>query len=138
MMVHRFYAVTTTSVYLVSDEKGEYGWPIVEKVALCGESRVKVGGRLKGGTSVGVARGFILLYDSHKGQPPEMVNTIHWGGYTSGVIGLFMRKREAMACLKTKYKEILDPRWKAQTEEVRRRIGHDHPVFILSDMPLYR
>ncbi len=138
--MHRFYAVTTTSVYLVSDEKNEYGWPTVEKIALNGQSRVKVGSRLKNGGLVAVARDRIFLYDGfdkNTRRSPEKIGTIHWGGIASGIIGLFLHKEEAMACFKKEDKTILDPRWKNQTDEVRNRIGDKHSTFVLSDISFF-
>ena len=140
MTMHKFYAVTTTSVYLVSDEKNEYGWPTVEKIALDGQSRVKVGSRLKNGGLVAVARDRIFLYDGfneNTRRSPERINTRHWGGITSGIVGLFLHKKEAMICFKEKDKIILDPRWKIQTDKVRDRIGSKHPVFVLSDISFW-
>lgn len=138
MAIHEFYAVTTTSVYLVSDKIGENGCPIVEKIARDAPSSVEVGGRLRNGKLVAVAKDWIFLYsDPHSRdyeRHPENINTRHWGGHTSGLIGLFLRKEEAMDCFRSGDKKVLDPRWRAQTEEVRRRIGNDHPVFILTDL----
>jgi len=133
--IHEFYAVTRTSVYRVSDERDEKGFPIVEKVALKGESPVSVGERLKNGHSVGIMKTGIVLYDYwHKehNRRPEMINTAHWGGETTPITGLFLRKKEAMKCLLAEDLQMCDKRWQQETEEVLRAIGDDHPVFVLS------
>lgn len=138
-----FFAVTTTSVYRVSDEKDEDGIPIVEKIALKGQSKILVGGRLKNGYLVGISRDRICLYQDEEmspyasinkehPRPLEEVNTFFWGGTTSPIIALFFKKDEALKCLNSPDLKYCDPRWKEQTKEVLATIGNNHPVFILS------
>jgi hypothetical protein len=133
----RFFAVTKTSTYRVESEKGENRDPIVEKIALRGESRVQIGGRLHNGDFVGIMKGGLVLYiEDHpkdgRIQKPEEVNTAFWGGHTSPIIGLFLELEEAMACHNSENLEICDSRWRKETEETLRAIGNNHPVFILS------
>ncbi len=139
-MIHEFFAVTQTSVYRVSDERGENNWPIVEKIALRKESKTSVGGRLRNGCLVGIMGGKlsgISLYDQDHPrhgsvQPPEMVNTSFFGGGTSHLVALFLEKEAAIKCSDSKDLQPLDPRWRKQTNEVLSAIGNDHPVFIVS------
>jgi len=126
-----------TSVYLVSGERDEKGYPIVEKIALKGESKVPVGGRLKNGYLVGITRDGILLYDEDhprpdKPQDPKEVNIAFWGGHTSPIVALFLNKEEAIECLNSSGLQNCDSRWRKQTEETLKAIGENHPVFILS------
>ena len=135
----KFFAVTMTSVYLVSDDKDENNYPIVEKIALRGQSRVPVGERLKGGNLVGVtSEGIILYYEehpSHPGEPyqdPGEVNIRFWGGHTSPIIALFLDKDEAMSCFNENNLRAGDSRWRKQTQEVLDSIGKNHPIFVVS------
>ena len=139
-MIHEFFAVTKTSVYRVSDERGENNWPIVEKIALRGESKTSVGCRLRNGCLVGIMGGKlsgIYLYDQDHPrhgsvQPPEMVNNGFFGGRASHLVALFLEKEAAIKCSDSKDPQPLDPRWREQTNEVLNAIGNDHPVFIIS------
>ena len=142
-MIHEFFAVTKTSVYRVSDERGENNWPIVEKIALRGESETPVGGRLRNGCLVGIMGGKlsgIYLYDQdhpRRGsvQPPEMVNNVFFGSRTSRLVALFLEKEAAIKCSDSNDPRPLDPRWRKQTNETLNAIGDDHPVFIISRSP---
>lgn len=134
-----FFAVTTTSVYLVKDEKGEKGIPIVEKIVLRGGSKISVGQRLKNGRYVGITPWEIVLYDEDhpRGvgkllQKPEEVNTMFHGGKTSPIVALFLSKDKATACLNSEDLKPSDSRWENETREVLNSIGNNHPVFIIS------
>jgi hypothetical protein len=136
-MIHEFFVVTETSVYLVTDKKDENGTPIVKKIVLKGQSKIPVGGRLKNGNLVGITKERILLYEGEmrngRWQRPEEVNTAFWGGGTSQIIALFLKKEEAMKCFNSENLEAWDRRWKKQTEETLKSIGNNHPVFVLSE-----
>jgi len=132
-----FYAVTTTSVYSVSDKRDKNNTPIVKKIALRGISKVSVGGRLKNGYYVGIMGcGIYLYHQDHpragRVQKPEEVNIFFWGGHTSPIIALFLKKNKAMSCFNSPDLQIGDKRWKNQTEEVLKTIGNDNPVLIIS------
>ncbi len=135
--IHEFFVVTKTSVYRVSDEKDEHGWPIVEKIALAGESKIGIGERLEGGYLVGVTRwgGIILYNEDHprkeRRQTAAMVNTFFHGGKTSPIAALFLNKEEAAECLKAENRQKFDARWEEQTKNVLESIGNDHQVFIV-------
>jgi len=139
--IHKFYAVTLSrSLYLVSDEKDSHKTPIVEKIALLGESRVLPGECLHNGELVGITRRGIFLYFKFYGQEStrsdkiqrlEDVNTYYWGGHSTYIVGLFLKESSARRCLNSKNLKICDSRWKNKTTEVLKLIGDDHPVFIL-------
>lgn len=134
-----FFAVTRTSLYSVTDQKDDSGFPIVEKIALRNESHVPVGGRLENGRLVGIASYGLVMYDedhprgySQPHQDPEEVNIAFWGGHTSPIVALFLRKDEAVECFDSSNLRMGDSRWRKQTEEVLQLIGDNHPVFIIS------
>ncbi|MCK5212140.1 hypothetical protein KAJ89_05550 [Candidatus Parcubacteria bacterium] len=134
-----FFAVTTTSLYRVSDERDkESSFPIVEKIAIKPgkKSGVSVGTRLKNGHLIGVTPKGIILYDedhprSGQRQKPEMVNTAFWGGHTSPIVALFIDKNEAIACLNAK--NTIDPSdWVRKTDETLKAISNSNSIFVLS------
>jgi len=132
----KFFTVTETSVYSVSDERDKKGRPIVEKIALRGKSKIPVGGRLTGGKFVGIMQNLVLYNQDHSKsggiQRPDEIDSSFEGGHTSYIIALFLNKDEAMACSGSENLKMFDPRWRKQTEEVLRVIGNKHhPVFIL-------
>jgi len=133
-----FFAVTTTSVYLVSDQRGDQGFPIIEKIAQMQPSSVAVGQRFKNGRLVGIGRYGIVLYDedhpNSNGQPRQCadeVNLAFWGGHTSSVIALFLRKEEAMECSSCEALQNCDKRWQSQTEETLKALD-GNGMFVLS------
>lgn len=132
----KFFAVTETSVYSVSDERDEKGVPIVEKIALRGESKVAIGQRLSGGQYVGVTPEGIIFYDQdhlrNPPQKPEYVNIAFYGGHTSLIVALFLDKEEAMKCHNSKDHKPSDSRWEDKTKEVLNAIGDNHLIFIVS------
>ncbi len=135
----KFFAVTTTSVYSVTDERDDQGYPIVQKIAIKKgkNSKIPIGGRLKNGRLVGIQADGIVLYDedhprSGRLQKPKEVNTAFWGGGTSAIIALFLKEDKARVCLDSKNLKRCDPRWKVQTKEVLSLIKDDHPVFVFS------
>jgi len=132
-LLHEFYAVTQTSVYLVSDKRDKNFVPLVKKIALKGESKIPVGGRLKKGNLVGISRFGIILYDDSKRRDPEL-NMVLWRGISSSITGLFFNKKQALACLYSKSLQMCDCRWQRQTKEVVEAIGKDHPVFVVSGL----
>lgn len=133
-LLHKFYAVTQTSVYLVTDKRDKNRVPLVKKIALKGESKIPVGGRLKEGSLVGITRFGIILYDDIKGRDPELINIALWGGRSSPITALFLNKKQALACLNSKSLQMCDCRWQRQTKEVDEAIGKDHPVFVVSGL----
>ena len=116
-MIHEFFAVTRTSVYVVKDEKDEKSCPIVEKIALRGESIIPVGGRLTGGYNVGIMfkAGIVMFPSSMRHREPELVNVRQWGFCTSPIIALFLEKDNAMKCFNSDNLQDCDTRWKEET-----------------------
>ncbi|MBU0546927.1 MAG: hypothetical protein ABH876_00540 [Patescibacteria group bacterium] len=134
--------MTTTSVYRIADQKDGKIVPVVEKIALMGESKIPVGGCLDNGYLIGISRDRICLYrDEDNSTYPtnrthrrqlEDVNTFFWGGTTSPITALFFLKDEALKCLNASDLKCCDPRWRKQTEEVLAAISDDNPVLVLS------
>jgi len=88
-LLHKFYAVTQNSVYLVTDKRDKNLVPLVKKIALKGESKILVGDRLKEGSLVGISRFGIILYNDIKRRDPEL-NMALWGGKSSPITALFL------------------------------------------------
>lgn len=132
-----FFAVTTTSAYRIEMLTGVHV-PVVEKIAMAGQSDVPVGQILQGGCNLGIMNMGLILYDGDR-ELPEMVNTAaHWFGLTSAIVGLFLKEEEAIACLGYGELTPLNPRWRRQTEETLEAIGPNHPKFVLSEMHAIR
>lgn len=137
--IHKFYAVTKTSVYLVSDEKDENGHPIVEKIALNGESSIPVDDRLDCTYVVGIMsclQGYIPGVKSER--RPDMRNTRYWTGNSSPITALFTRKDLAFKCLKQPDRHTYDERWEDESRRILSLIGEDHPTFVLGTELLRR
>lgn len=146
-VLHEFFAVTTTSVYRVSDQKDGDGVPLVEKIAKKGDGRVAVGGRLRDGGLVAVTRLGLFLYSDdlpsrgRAGNRParlEEVNMLFWGGHTSRLVGLFLRKEDALICFELGDAADASPLChRRHTLAVLLAIGTDHPTFTLSKDPRF-
>lgn len=146
-VLHKFFAVTTRSLWLVTDElESGTRFPIVEKIATSPEDSVDakpVGMRLKDGSKVGICASQIMLYDPQWRErngvigplPPEDVNTFYWGGHTSPVVALFLEEEAARVCLAVSDRAKSDSRWQTETEAVLEAIGNAHPCFIISRFP---
>ena len=135
----QFYAVTGTSLYLVSDKRDKKGVPLVRKKALKGESKIPVGYRFKKGSHLGVTRyGLISYLMEHKDLPlilpVEKINTAYTYEKTCQIVALFMRENEAQDCFNSKNLQICDPRWRKQTEEVLEALKGNQ-VIIVSQGP---
>lgn len=131
-MIHEFYAVTKTSVYKVTDKKDENGHPIVEKIALNGESNIPVDDRLDCTYAVGIMnwlQGYIPGVRSER--RPDMRNTRYWTGNLSPITALFTRKDLALKCLKEPDRHTYDLRWEDESRRILNLIGEDHPTFVL-------
>ncbi len=130
--IRLFYAVTQNSVYQVTDVKDERGWPTVRKVAARSGDKMPLGSTLKEGTLVGISRFGIILYNHIDRKDPELVNIVLWGGKTSPLVGLFLKKPKALKCFNSNNPEMCDARWQRETKKVINAIGKDHPVFVVS------
>ena len=137
-----FFAVTTTSVYHIQDNVG--GYPEVKKIALKGESKIGLGATLKHGTMVSVGEQIIVFIPEGHGWMSPMtsfetelgkVNTQWWGGGTSRVVALFLKKADAMQCHDSSNLQPRDPRWRENTLKTLRAIGKDNPHFAITRTP---
>ncbi len=101
----------------------------VTKIALQGESKVQVGGTLGGGRMVGIgsSTGQLQRFDRVGNQKVDEVNTIHWGGHTGLIAGMFLDEDEARKCFDTPNLKFWDVRFHHSSEETIERIGGYHP-----------
>jgi hypothetical protein len=130
----KFYAVTRTGVYEVFANIAN-GNPLVTKIRQFDKSLVGLGKSLQGGMLVCVGTK-LVMYTPASGE--RMISSIHrllWGGHTSSIIGLFETESEAMHCSGHFNRQPFDERWRKETREVLAKIGPDHPVFTLPDVP---
>lgn len=134
-MIHRFYAVTMTSIYRVSDRrsKGDPS-PVAIKIAIRGPSAVPVGRELENGSMVAITKQLQVYIPEGGGMTSferkiERVNTKWWGGQSSYIVALFTTKAKAMDCFAHPDHEPCDPRWIDETKKVVNRIGEEHPSF---------
>jgi hypothetical protein len=137
--VNKFYAVTLTSIYRVTWKKGYR--PEAKKIELYRESYRSVGTNLDEGEFLGISPIQLVTYNNINNRddgpnprvPPESVAKMDWRCWTSTLIALFLRKREAQKCARKKSWTNLDRRWIKQTRETARAIGPNHPVFVFSE-----
>ncbi len=140
-----FFAVTMTSLYHIQDDVG--GYPEVKKIALKEDSRIGLGVTLKNGTMVSVGNQIIVFIPEGHGWMSPMtsfvtelpnVNTQWWGGRTSLVVALFLKKTDAKQCYDSTNFRPCDPRWRESTLETLRAIGKDHSHFSITRYPSLR
>ena len=117
-------------------------WPVVEKIALRGESGIPIGHRLNYGTFIGINKNGLWLFGdtSFQNQKPgnrrrraEEVEDFFQKGKTSPIVALFLTEDKARECFSVENLVRVDSRWRTETEEVLKAIGNDHPVFVPSD-----
>lgn len=136
-MEYALYAVTRSgSLYGLSYETGENGWPIVEKIAFRNltESGVAVGGRLRNGCLVWIDAECIALYDpTPKARLARDIHTGLWGGHTNHPVGLFLRRAEAEKCLDSDGLTAWDQRWRRQTREALETLRGDETFIVDPD-----
>lgn len=142
-MLHEFYAVTITSVYLVKD-KGDDGFPSAEKIALRGKSSFPVGYKLQGGIMIAICKGLQMYIPEGCGLTTPMfkserriegVTKRWWGERSSPIVALFKDRDEALKCSECGDLQPCDSRWLEQTKAVLNEIGNDHPAFYIATMP---
>lgn len=146
-MLKKFYAVTQTSLYEVDcDPKGE-NTPLATKIALRGDSSIVVGEFLKHGTMLSVGEQLIMFVPEGHGWFSPMtsyerdlsnVNSQWWGGHSSPIVGLFLKKKDAERCFASGSAKFCDPDWIEQTKAVLRAIGNDHPKVSMPSSPRLR
>src|SRR3989338_3156829 len=107
--LHEFFAVTlhtkgrSVSIYRVTDKDSENKRPVVEKIALRGESGIPVGQRLNSGTFVGIRYVGLWLFGdesfqkqtSGKRRHSEEVEEFYQKGHTSPLVALFLTEDKA-------------------------------------------
>jgi len=136
-MLHLFYAVTLTSVYEVK-AKDRDGCPSATKIALRGESHIKVGEKLEKSMMISIGSNLTAFIPEGSGwispmttveRRMENVNTFYHGGQTSQIVALFKSKKSAMLCFGQDNLQPYDSRWKIATKGVLAAIGENHPAF---------
>lgn len=134
-MVHRFYAVTLTSIYRVNDRRNKDDpSPVAKKIALKGESEISVGEELQNGSMIAITTQLQAYIPEGGGMASfqrkiEMVNTRWWGGHSSDIVALFTTKKKAVDCFAQSDLEACDTRWIEDTKKVVKKIGENHPSF---------
>lgn len=133
--MHRFFAVTVrSSIYEVTDKKGGNNWPIVRKISGQENSDMQTGVCLRNGDFIGIGTCICLFsYHPKSGRNFEGMNTVNWGGTTSGLVALFLDRESAEACVTVGSLESLSDRYREQTVAVLEEIGDDHEVFTIGD-----
>lgn len=97
---------------------------LLEKIALRGESSIRVGGTLNIGTVVAITADYgFQRYDRYKSYRVDGVNSIHWGGGTNRIIALFKNMDSALHCFETNNLYYWDERFLDSTIEVITEIG---------------
>ncbi len=137
-MLKTFYAVTESgSLYEVNSKRDDNGWPIVERIGRNGRLLAKGDLGLRNGDMVGISEMGLCLFPNRTdhGRAFEMMNIAGWGGSTSRIIGLFVERGDAEACLRSAEKEPWDSRWYLKTQQTLRAIGSGHPVFVIGSLP---
>lgn len=142
--LENFFCVTETSVYEVFASGAEgCPCPYAEKIALKGDSKIAVGGKVSG-IMIAIARNLQpFTPEGHAFVSPATsfvrdlakVNTHWWGVGTSPIVALFLDKEEALACLTEEQLQPCDARWVKQTMAVLNEIGDDHPNFSICTSP---
>lgn len=130
-----FWVATQGGIYHVTSEKTPEGTPTVEKIHSFRKNLdAPLGGHLKHGSTVGITRIGIILYNQgSRSRLPEDVNITAWGGRTSTPVALFLSFEKAMAVNSDESPLIpYDPRWKKETLEVLDAIGDNHPNFVIA------
>src|SRR3989344_5269279 len=129
-MLHRFYAVTLTSIYLVKDRRSKDDpCPVAKKIAIKGDiqsvtqNKIAIGTELKNGTMIAITHQLQAYIPEGGGMTSfcrkiEGVNTRWWGGHSSAIVALFTQKKDAMKCLSNSDLEECDPRWINSTKSV--------------------
>ena len=145
-LLEKFYAVTTfaeTKTKSAYEAKigGEGEKPILTKIMLEGESKIKVGGQIKNGTMIAVTKCLELFIPEGSGviSPTStiqrdivMVNTRYHGGGTSPIVALFLEKEEVLHCFEQQNLNYCDQRWIESTIKTLWAIGTDNQYCAIS------
>ncbi len=131
-MLKKFYAVTQTSIYEVKDTEDG---PRATKIALRGDSAIVVGEYLKYGNMLSVGHN-LIMYPTETRRELSIWGI--WGGHSSPVVALTLKKSGAEKCLASGTTKICDPDWAKHTKAVLRAIGNDHPNFSIPSSPSLR
>ncbi len=97
---------------------------------------------LKNGSFLGISKLGLILYFQESSindgrfnsnrKPVEQVKLVDLGDSSKPIVALFLNKKNAIACAKSKNLVEDDKRWRVKTSEVLREIGFGHPFLIIS------
>lgn len=131
---HTLWAVTPTSLFQVFAGGGrESVYPAVRLVALRPghEFHVREGKWLPGGPCIEIGLEGITPFTPRDGKRPVRTNAKIVGGSTPPLVGLFIRKGDAMRCFESGDEDSTN--WISFTAEAVRAIRNHHHVFHVSD-----
>src|SRR3989338_5878524 len=129
----KFYAVTdSSSLYkAVIGVSKTCPYPYIKKIALKGESKVRVGQVISNGTMLAICDTLIMFIPEGGGftsfeRQISGVNTRYWGGGTSKIVALFKEEKDARFCLNNHIKnnQKYEQKWRQKTIETLRAIGN--------------
>ena len=133
-MLKQFFAVTISgSLYEISDEIRENGWPTIKKLLGPASSSVKVGSCMNNGRLVGISDLGICLFDPTPKVEREFekLNISYWGGTTSSIVGLFLERASAETCLTFGDRIMFNDKYMDKTRATLQEIGNDHLLFVI-------
>lgn len=134
-----FFAVTksfsTQSIYRVAVKDNR---PVLDKIALVGESKALVGRVEQEADFLAITEHFGLVLCRWESEPPpvprewrlEDMTAARAVFETSAIAGLFLTEEGARACFRISDLGPWDLRWVKETNDVIAAIGEDHPVFM--------
>lgn len=141
-ILEEFYALTAVGVWRVSAKRYGMSVPIVELIAHHADSALPIiGSRLQGGNTVTVAGNFVGLHfqsvpfcakrETIKLKLPETISPDDLGETTPKLIACFLNLEDALKANEMADISLAEAICEDNTLEVLRRIGPNHPVFVV-------
>lgn len=139
-ILETFYALTANGVWEVSTKRHNLTVPTVRLVKPCGGAEMRLGTMLRGGNSVTVACRFIGLHFQDFSRRsatisfklPEEMSDSDQGDRTPELVACFLHLERAIAADTLPNSVLARSAFEDETKEVLRRIGQNHPVFVVS------
>ncbi len=138
----KFFAVSVTASVFEADIKSRK--PAIIKIAQHGELTKENGWTWNIGEKrqlfrmLAIARWLQIYDDTSDGTKfdrravENVWNGAFWGAHTDDIVALFMGQEDAIECARCEDLKFSDPRWKANTIEVLRAVGENHPRCIIT------
>lgn len=96
----------------------------VKKIALNGESNIKVGDELTNGSVLAICHSYGLQrYYPHKGVRMDDVRTDNFGGGSAPIVGLFKTKESALKCFNSNTPYKWDKRFLQSSRRILKEVG---------------